>query len=129
MSCYTLSQKAGIAGIELHSQVSRLAAVSPQEEPPFVNYPDQLVNKLAQLLARSWHDSLGRSEACEGHMAEKTKDQSVQTFTRKEYDADPVRVVKATREGPVEVVDDSGKRTMYLTRPGCEPAGEYAAAE
>lgn len=42
----------------------------------------------------------------------------LQTFTREEYDEDPVRIVKATRQGPVEIVDENGKRTMYLTRPG-----------
>lgn len=51
----------------------------------------------------------------------------LQTFTRAQYDNDPVQIVKATRQGPVEVVDENGKRTMYLTRPGLEP--EQAAAE
>ena len=45
------------------------------------------------------------------------KDKSIRTVKRSEFDKNPTKIVKMTKDGPIEVVDENGRREMYLSRP------------
>ncbi len=59
-------------------------------------------------------------------MAEDENQSDLQVFTLDDFRQNPDAVVKATDNGPVEVVDETGQRRIYFT---CPADDEQAAAE
>jgi hypothetical protein len=47
-------------------------------------------------------------------------DMTITRLTRDEFRADPDGAINASAHGPVEVMNDAGKRVMYFSRPGSQ---------